>query len=61
VKPARPPSTPLAGFRPARALPPGSAYTPGTLILPIGILITVVLTPCVITVAARLGKLLAGR
>jgi hypothetical protein len=30
-------------------------------VLPVAVLITVVLTPCVITVAARLGKLLAVR
>jgi hypothetical protein len=29
--------------------------------MPIGVLITVVLTPCALTVAARLGKLLSGR
>lgn len=48
-----------AGFRPVPALPPEPAYTPGRPVLPVGVLITVVLAPCVITVAARLGKLLA--
>jgi hypothetical protein len=38
-----------------------ATYTPGKPVIPIAVLITVVLTPCVITVTARLGKLLGGR
>jgi hypothetical protein len=29
--------------------------------MPVGVLVTVVMTPCVVTVAARLGKLMTGR
>jgi hypothetical protein len=29
--------------------------------MPTGVLVTVVITPCVATVAARLGKLMVGR
>lgn len=50
-----------AVFRAALAGEPATTYTPGRPVMPIGVLITVVLTPCVITVAARLGKLLSGR
>jgi hypothetical protein len=48
-------------FRPALAGQAADTYRPGQPVMPIGVLLTVVLTPCVITVAARLGKLLCGR
>jgi hypothetical protein len=50
-----------AAFLPAPEGLTAEAYTPGRPVMPIGVLITVVLTPCVLTVAARLGKLLSGR
>jgi hypothetical protein len=60
-----PPRPHKASPRPAAFLPAPEAlsaavYTPGRPVMPIGVLITVVLTPCVLTVAARLGKLLSG-
>ncbi|MBV9450646.1 MAG: hypothetical protein JO345_32625 [Streptosporangiaceae bacterium] len=59
-RPAKPPVLPSRVPRP----PVGqraATYRPGRPVLPLGVLLTVVLTPCVITVAARLGKVLAGR
>ena len=38
-----------------------STFHPGRPVMPTSVLITVVLTPCVVTVAARLGKLMVGR
>lgn len=38
-----------------------AGYTPGRPTLPMLVLITVILAPCVITMAARLGRLLGGR
>jgi hypothetical protein len=67
---SRPANPPPAAHRPAipawLARPPvqqqaATAYRPGRPVMPIGVLVTVVLAPCVITVAARLGRLLAGR
>ena len=37
------------------------AYMSARPVLPVGVLLTVVLTPCVITLVARLGKLLVDR
>jgi|GEM_PF-3845302 len=56
---ARPVPTPYR--RAAVALRPAVTFKPGQPVLPVGVLVTVVLTPCVATVVARLGKLLAGR
>jgi translation initiation factor IF-2 len=50
-----------AVFQAALEGEPATTYTPGRPVMPIGVLITVVLTPCVITVSARLGRLLSGR
>lgn len=59
----RPAKSPVFSARVPRA--PGqqqaATYKPGRPVIPLGVLVTVVLTPCVITVAARLGKVLAGR
>jgi hypothetical protein len=61
-RPHRPRPRPRpATFRPAPEGLTADAYAPGRPVMPIGVLITVVLTPCVLTVAARLGKLLSGR
>lgn len=38
-----------------------ATFTPGKPVVPVGVLVTVVMTPCVATVAARLGRVLAGR
>jgi hypothetical protein len=59
---AKPASAPLPPpFKQAApAEQPAVTYKPGQPVMPIGVLITVVLTPCVATVAARLGKLMAG-
>jgi hypothetical protein len=38
-----------------------ATFAPGKPVVPIGVLVTVVMTPCVATVAARLGRVLAGR
>jgi hypothetical protein len=54
-------ASPRPAFLPAPEGLSAAAYTPGRPVMPIGVLITVVLTPCVLTVAARLGKLLSGR
>lgn len=53
-KPA-PPAKPRAA-----AQPPPVQFKPRRPVLPVGVLVTVVLTPCVATVAARLGRLLSG-
>lgn len=45
----------------AGALQPPVQFKPGRPVLPVGLLVTVVLTPCVATVVARLGRLMAGR
>jgi hypothetical protein len=67
ARPPRPVSGPRPSPRPRPAVfqaalegEPATTYTPGRPVMPIGVLITVVLTPCVITVAARLGRLLSG-
>jgi hypothetical protein len=67
-RPHRPVSRPRPAPRPRPAVfqaalegEPATTYTPGRPVMPIGVLITVVLTPCVITMAARLGRLLSGR
>jgi hypothetical protein len=59
AKPA--PALPPPPFKQAApAQQPAVTYKPGQPVMPVGVLITVVLTPCVATVAARLGKLMAG-
>jgi hypothetical protein len=47
-------------FQAAPPQPPAPAFKPGQPVLPVGVLVTVVMTPCVATVAARLGKIMAG-
>lgn len=54
---AKPAPTPFT--QAARAEQP-AAYKPGQPTLPVGVLVTVILTPCAATVAARLGKMLGG-
>jgi hypothetical protein len=57
VKPA-PAAPPLKQAAPAQR--PAVTYKPGQPVMPVGVLVTVVMTPCVATVVARLGKLLAS-
>jgi hypothetical protein len=60
-KPAPPKPVPTAPFfQAAPPQPPAPAFKPGQPVLPVGVLVTVVMTPCVATVAARLGKIMAG-
>ncbi|HEX6521379.1 MAG TPA: hypothetical protein VF070_15420 [Streptosporangiaceae bacterium] len=59
-RPAKSPVLPARVPR-APARQQAATYKPGRPVIPLGVLVTVVLTPCVITVAARLGKVLAGR
>jgi hypothetical protein len=47
-------------FQAAPEQPPAPAFKPGQPVLPVGVLVTVVMTPCVATVAARLGKIMMG-
>jgi hypothetical protein len=59
AKPA--PAAPPPPFKRAVvAQQPAATYKPGQPALPVGVLVTVVMTPCVATVAARLGKVIAG-
>ena len=39
---------------------PATTYKPGQPAMPVGVLVTVVLTPCVATVATRLGRVMTG-
>jgi hypothetical protein len=59
AKPA--PARPAPYQQAAPAQPPASTYKPGRPVMPVGVLVTVVMTPCVATVAARLGRVMAGR
>jgi hypothetical protein len=47
-------------FQAAPEQPPAPAFKPGQPVLPVAVLVTVVMTPCVATVAARLGKIMMG-
>jgi hypothetical protein len=67
---SRPANPPPGAYRPAFPVQaprasaqrqPATAGQPRRPVLPVGVLLTVVLAPCVITVAARLGRLLTGR
>ncbi len=68
-KPAPRPAGP-AHAPPVRAVPfpraeaqrhSAAAFTPGKPVMPVGVLVTVVMTPCIATVVARLGRVLVGR
>jgi hypothetical protein len=59
-KPAPRKPVPEATFIQAAPAPPAPTFKPGQPVLPVGVLVTVVMTPCVATVAARLGKIMAG-
>jgi hypothetical protein len=59
VKPV-PAPPPVKQTAPAEQ-PAAAIFKPGQPAMPVGVLVTVVMTPCVATVAARLGKIMAGR
>jgi hypothetical protein len=58
-KPA--PAAPAPEVQAAPQEPAPTVFKPGQPVMPVGVLVTVVMTPCAATVVARLGKLMAGR
>ena len=61
VRPAPAPLPPPPFKQAAPAQQPATTYKPGRPAMPVGVLVTVVLTPCVATAVARLGRAMAGR